>query len=208
VLPLTPLAFVPVSVRSIRRNAGASSAAKCLIRGPPLPLRSRRSAATSSCASTESDETHPERSGNDHALPLAAPTRGGPAAESGSRRRRSPRCRAPLPFLLLVLAGRVNRRQLEIVEFSRRSRRARARPDAGGPSPVDHALRGADHSLRGRCSATRRIGPLILLLVIRWRARAPRGRARRGRAGRVRERRARARWRRAGRRRARRGRAR
>src|SRR6185503_5456684 len=53
---------------------------------------------------------------NDHALPLAAPARSQPNRDLGAVG--SPKMSvAPLQFLLLVFAGWVNRRQLEIVEF-------------------------------------------------------------------------------------------
>src|SRR6185503_5270330 len=65
-----------------------------------------------SCASTGSGETIR----NDHALPLAAPARSQPNRDLGAVG--SPKMSvAPLQFLLLVCAGWVNRRQLEIVEF-------------------------------------------------------------------------------------------
>src|SRR5678816_263409 len=67
---------------------------------------------TSSCASTGSGETIR----NDHALPLAAPARSQPNRDLGAVG--SPKMSvAPLQFVLLVFAGWVNRRQLEIVEY-------------------------------------------------------------------------------------------
>src|SRR6185436_549550 len=80
----------------------------------------------SSCASTGSGETIR----NDHALPLAAPARSQPNRDLGAVG--SPKMSvAPLQFLLLVFAGWVNRRQLEIVEFLQEENRV-LRQQLGG----------------------------------------------------------------------------
>ena len=67
---------------------------------------------------------------NDHALPLAAPARSRPNRDLGAVG--SPKMSvAPLQFLLLVFAGWVNRRQLEIVEFLQEENRV-LREQLGG----------------------------------------------------------------------------
>jgi hypothetical protein len=94
---------------------------------PARDGRKRNSAdASSSYASTGSAETI----WKDHALPLAAPAWRQPNRDLGTVG--SPKMSvAPLQFLLLVFAGWVNRRQLEIVEFLQEENRV-LREQMGG----------------------------------------------------------------------------
>jgi putative transposase len=92
---------------------------------------------------------------NDHALPLAAPARSRPNRDLGTVG--SPKMSvAPLQFLLLVFAGWVNRRQLEIVEFLQEENRV-LREQLGG-----RRLRFTDDQRRRLAAKGKALGRRVL----------------------------------------------